>query len=80
MFDATSGDIFEIARTQGGGDPIQLQRGCLAVQMREDFYIRYPNDINDTGKAGDFLVCNNQKMLRVVVPSATFDMLFGVKQ
>lgn len=85
MFDCTSGDIYEIARTQGGGDPIMLSNQCLAVKMREDFYVRTVEGVieregTNRGLGGDYLIVNNQKMQRVVCPAAVFELLFDVRQ
>lgn len=79
MFDATSGDAYEIARTQGGGDPILLPNQCLAIKMRDDFLIRDAGPDN-TGVKGDYLVVNNQKAKRMACPCALFELLFEVRQ
>lgn len=83
MFDATSGDAYEIARTQGGGDPILLPNQCLAIKMRDEFFILHnlvDDDPGYVGVAGDYLVVNNQKAKRMACPCDLFELLFEVRQ
>lgn len=79
MIDVTSTDPYEVARSQGGGDPIPMHNQCLAVKMREEFVLQTIEG-SKAYPAGDYLVVNNQQMKRVHVSAEAFELLFDVRQ